>query len=81
MLPTTLQQQLSLFCNSRIISTVPLFANVPSHVASVRAAHNVGQSDPLLLRHLEHVTPTLRQWLLKERRTKAKRGSDKHTTQ
>jgi len=34
MLPATLQQQLSLFCNSRIIETVPLFANVPSHVCA-----------------------------------------------
>ena len=34
MLPQTLQQQLSLFCNSRIISTVPLFANVPEHVCA-----------------------------------------------
>ena len=34
MLPVTLQHQLSLFCNSRIISTVPLFANVPSHICA-----------------------------------------------
>ena len=34
MLPATLQQQLSLFCNSRIISTVPLFADVPSHICA-----------------------------------------------
>ena len=34
MLPSTLQQQLSLFCNSRIISTVPLFANVPEHICA-----------------------------------------------
>ena len=33
-LPSTLQQQLSLFCNSRIISTVPLFANVPEHICA-----------------------------------------------
>ena len=34
MLPATLRQQLSLFCNSRIISTVPLFAGVPAHVCA-----------------------------------------------
>jgi hypothetical protein len=34
MLPATLQRQLSLYCNSRIISQVPLFAGVPSHVSA-----------------------------------------------
>jgi hypothetical protein len=38
MLPTTLRQQLSLFCNQRIINTVPLFANVPSHVSAAIVA-------------------------------------------
>ena len=34
MLPDTLKQQLSLYCNQRIISTVPLFKDVPSHVSA-----------------------------------------------
>jgi len=34
MLPATLRQQLSLHCNSRIISTVPLFKGVPPHVCA-----------------------------------------------
>ena len=34
MLPATLRQQLSLFCNSRIISTVPLFVGMPDHVCA-----------------------------------------------
>ena len=34
LLPTTLQQQVSLFCNSRIISTVPLFKGVSSAVSA-----------------------------------------------
>ena len=34
MLPATLRQQLSLFCNSRIISRVPLFKGLPSHVCA-----------------------------------------------
>ena len=38
MLPATLRQQLSLFCNSRIISTVPLFAGVPSQVSAAIVA-------------------------------------------
>ena len=38
MLPATLRQQLSLFCNSRIISTVPLFAGVPSQVCAAIVA-------------------------------------------
>ena len=33
-LPDTLRQQLSLFCNSRIVSTVPLFSGVSSHVCA-----------------------------------------------
>jgi len=33
-LPATLRQQLSLFCNSRIVSTVPLFSGVSAHVCA-----------------------------------------------
>ena len=38
MLPATLRQQLSLFCNSRIISTVPLFVGLPAHVCAATPA-------------------------------------------